>query len=210
MKSLLPSLPPPAWKSLPGPDLRIETRRHRRALFESGRRERISRSPVVFAGTSTAVRNKESSRRRVQLAPSVRSIRTMRGWPREVATGSQHSIAKLGSSRRVRAGCLLRTQVWRSLRTRMKNKSVRRVRSKSQVICKSSKRVQAGEPPGPPVCRPGGSKGAKSIPDLSSSGFISSARRGRRIRPPNCPTQNSYRWNLTPVILFDGGRGGRI
>jgi hypothetical protein len=26
MKSLLPSLPPPAWKSVPGPDLRIETR----------------------------------------------------------------------------------------------------------------------------------------------------------------------------------------
>ena len=51
---------------------------------------------MVFAGTSTAVRNKESSRRRVQLAPSVRSIRTMRRWPREVATGSQHSIAKLG------------------------------------------------------------------------------------------------------------------
>jgi len=160
-----------------------------------GRRERISRSPVVFAGTSTAVRNKESSRRRVQLAPSVRSIRTMRGWPREVATGSQHSIAKLGSSRRVRAGCLLRTQVWRSLRTRMKNKSVRRVRSKSQVICKSSKRVQAGEPPGPPVCRPGGSKGREIHSGPEFIGLYQQRQTGSADPPTQLPTQNSYRWN---------------
>jgi len=38
--------------------------------------------------------------------------------------------------------------------------------------------------------------------------------RQRQPGPPNLfsqlPTQNSYRWNLTPLILFDGGRGGRI
>ena len=44
-------------------------------------------------------------------------------------------------------------------------------------------------------------------------GFIEVYQRGRPVPahpPTRLPTQNSYRWNSTPPILFDGGRGGRI